>query len=191
MRIGKFERKTKETNIRARVNLDGSGTADINLPINFLSHMLTSLSTHSLFDIELRAKGDLEHHVVEDTAICLGNAISKAIGDGSGIQRFGYSIVAMDDSLATAVVDISGRPFAVIELQTTSYTIEGCATEDLKHFLISLASALKANIHIKVKYGENDHHKAEAAFKALALALRQGVSLDSRRIGTPSSKGVL
>ncbi len=191
MRKTELVRKTSETEVKVAVNLDGTGIADIDMNIAFCSHMITLLATHSLIDIELRARGDLKHHVVEDTAICLGKAIKRALGDSSGIRRFGYATVPMDCSLASAAVDLSGRPYFKVDLKVENENIEDLPTEDVYHFIETLATSLEANIHIRVHYGTNDHHKVEAALKALALSLRQAVSLDPRRKGIPSSKGVI
>ena len=191
MRIGRSFRKTKETEIDVSVNLDGAGIANVNTGIEFLNHMLRSLATHSLIDITVHAKGDLVHHIMEDTAICLGEAILKALGDGEGISRFGYAIVPMDCSLAFAAVDLSRRPYVKVDLKLEGKMIEDMPCENIIHFIESLAISLRANVHVWVQYGSNDHHKAEAAFKALALSLRQAVSIDPRRKGIPSSKGVI
>lgn len=185
------ERSTKETQITVSVNLDGSGVSIISTPIKFLNHMLTSFSGHSLTDIEVTAQGDLKHHIVEDVAICLGEALNKALSDHAGITRFGYASVPMDCSLASASIDQSNRPFPVIDLKLQREIIEDLPTEDLEHFFESLAFSMKANIHVKVDYGRNDHHKAEASFKALALAFRQSVSFDPKISTVPSSKGVI
>jgi imidazoleglycerol-phosphate dehydratase len=139
----------------------------------------------------MKAKGDLSHHIVEDAAICLGQVIREAIGDSSGIKRFGSAMVPMDCSLAFSAIDLGGRPYSVINLRTEGIEIEGTPVEEIVHFLESLSVSLKANIHIQVEYGKNDHHKVEAAFKAFALSLRQALSQDPRRLGVPSSKGVL
>ena len=191
MREAESYRKTQETDIYVKVDLDGVGKADIKMEPSFCAHMIASLATHSLIDVTVRGEGDLKHHIMEDVAICLGEAIQKALGDASGIRRFGYAIVPMDCSLAFAAVDLSKRPYAKIDLKFDGKTIEDMPTEDLYHFLETLATSLRANIHLWIQYGVNDHHKAEAAFKALALSLRQAVSLDPRRKGTPSSKGVI
>ena len=191
MRKGKYERKTKETEIKVEVNIDGVGKAAVDTPVAFLSHMFTSLATHSMVDIKIKARGDLKHHIVEDAAICLGEALYYSLGDRKGITRFGYATVPMDDSLASAALDISGRAYSVVNLDLKRFNIEDCASEDLEHFFTSLASSLKANLHVNVEYGANDHHKVEAAFKALALALRFAVKIDPRRDGIPSSKGVI
>ena len=191
MRKGRYERTTKETEIKVKVNLDGVGKAVIDTPVAFLSHMLTSLATHSMVDIKIDATGDLKHHIVEDTAICLGEALVESLGDQKGITRFGYASVPMDDSLASVALDLSGRAFSVVNLDLKGFNIEDCASEDLEHFFTSLASGLKANLHVNVEYGANDHHKVEAVFKALALALRMAVKRDTRREGIPSSKGVI
>lgn len=191
MRIAEVSRKTKETDIYVKVNLDGSGRAEVEMDAAFCAHMVTSLAAHSLIDLKVKAKGDLKHHVTEDVAICLGKAIREALGDSSGIRRFGYATVPMDCSLASAAVDLSGRPYSRIDLKVSGEAIEDMPREDIYHFLETLATSLKANIHVWVHYGANDHHKVEAAFKALALSLRQAVSKDPRRMGVPSSKGVI
>jgi imidazoleglycerol-phosphate dehydratase len=191
MRVGEVSRKTSETDVSIKVNLDGQGIAEVETGIEFLDHMLKSLATHSLIDITAKAKGDLTHHTLEDVAICLGEAVLKALGSASGITRFGYAIVPMDCSLALAAVDLAKRPYVVVDLKLRGKKVEDMPCENIMHFLETLAMALRANVHIWVQYGSNDHHKVEAAFKALALALRQAVSLDSRRGGIPSSKGVI
>ena len=191
MRIGEVSRKTSETDIQVKVNLDGTGIANVNTGVDFLNHMLKSLATHSLIDITVQATGDLTHHLLEDVAICLGEALLRALGDAKGIRRFGYAIVPMDCSVAFATVDLSRRPYVKVDLKLRGKKIEDMPCENIIHFLESLAMALRANIHVWIQYGSNDHHKVEAAFKALALSLRQAVSIDPRRSGIPSSKGVL
>jgi len=191
LREAEYYRKTSETEVKVRVKLDGSGIASIRTGISFLDHMLKSLSSHSLIDMSIEASGDLSHHVVEDVAICLGEAIRKALGDMVSVRRFGYAIVPMDCSLAFAAIDLSNRPYSKIDLKIEGGHIEDTPREDIYHFLETLANSLRANIHIWVQYGLNDHHKVEAAFKALALSLRQAVSIDPLRSGVPSSKGVL
>ena len=191
MRVGEVSRKTSETDVNVKVYLDGSGISEVETGIKFLDHMLKSLATHSLIDITAKAKGDMTHHTLEDVAICLGEAILKALGSASGITRFGYAIVPMDCSLALAAVDLAKRPYVVVDLKLRGKKVEDMPCENIMHFLETLAMALRSNVHIWVQYGANDHHKVEAAFKALALALRQAVSLDPRRGGIPSSKGVI
>jgi imidazoleglycerol-phosphate dehydratase len=191
LRTGKVSRKTKETTVEVSVNLDGEGKAQIETEVPFLSHMLTSLATHSLIDIEASVKGDLVHHSVEDIAIGLGEAINKALGTREGIARFGSAAAPMDCSLAFAAVDLVKRPYFKIDLKLKGKKVESMPTEDIVHFFESLATALQSNVHVYVEYGSNDHHKAEAAIKALALSLRQAVAVDSRRKGVPSSKGAM
>jgi len=191
MRTGITERKTRETRISVEVNLDGSAKSDVETPIAFLSHMLASLATHSMMDIKVRAEGDLKHHITEDTALCLGSAIKQALDESEAISRFGNATVPMDCSLATAAVDLGNRPYWVVDLGTKGPVIEDMPSEDVAHFFESLAASLRANIHVRVEYGANDHHRVEAAFKALALSLRQALAIDPRRTGVPSSKGVL
>ncbi len=191
LRVGEVSRKTSETDVNVKVNLDGQGVAEVKTGIEFLDHMLKSLATHSLIDITAKAKGDLTHHTIEDVAICLGEAVLKALGSASGITRFGYAIVPMDCSLALAAVDLAKRPYVVVDLKLRGKKVEDMPCENIMHFLETLAMALRANVHVMVQYGSNDHHKVEAAFKALAMSLRQAVSIDSRRSGVPSSKGVI
>jgi imidazoleglycerol-phosphate dehydratase len=185
------ERRTKETLISVTVNLDGSGKSVVNTGFTFFNHMITSLSSHSLIDIQLQAKGDLKHHLVEDVAICLGEALNKALGSRKGIVRFGFSIVPMDCSLAIASLDLVKRPFYALNLKLRTKKIEDMMTEDIMHFLQTFSNSIHANVHIMVQYGSNDHHKIEAAFKALALSLRKAISLDMKRKNFPSSKGVM
>ena len=191
MRIAEYTRETRETTITAIVNLDGTGKAEIDTSVKFLDHMLTSMATHSLIDIKVKATGDLVHHIVEDVALVLGEALLKAVSQDKLITRFADSTVPMDESLATCSIDIGNRPYHVIDLDLVNPMIEDIASEDIVHFMESLSQSLRANIHLKVQYGNNDHHKAEAAFKALARCLRQAVALDPRRKEVPSSKGVL
>ena len=191
MRKDEVYRKTKETEVSVKVNLDGEGKADANTGVPFLDHMVTSLATHSMIDITAKVKGDLRHHSVEDLAIGLGEALNKALGTREGIGRFGYAAAPMDCSLAFAAVDLVKRPYFKIDLKLRSKKIEDMPTEDINHFFESLATSLCANVHVFVQYGSNDHHKAEAAVKALALSLRQAVALDPKRKGVPSSKGVI
>ncbi len=184
-------RKTKETEVIAKVNLDGDGKVEADTGVAFFDHLITSLGTHSLIDVTAKVKGDLKHHSIEDLAIGLGEALNKALGNREGITRFGYSSVPMDEALAFASVDLVKRPYAVIDLKLRGKKIEDMATEDIVHFFETLATSLTANIHVWVQYGGNDHHKAEAATKSLALSLRQAIAMDPRRKGVPSSKGAM
>jgi len=191
MRTAEYTRQTRETDITAKVNLDGTGVAVIDTGIKFLDHMLTSLATHSLIDIDIKGAGDLRHHIAEDAALVLGEVLYQALKLDKRITRFADAIVPMDESLAVCSLDLGGRPYSVIDLGLVNPMTEDLANEDITHFMESLATSLKANIHIQVKYGSNDHHKAEAAFKALARCLRQATGIDPRRSETPSSKGTL
>lgn len=189
-RTSTFNRKTKETNITVKVNVDSTGRSSVSTGTNFLDHMIQLLSTHSLIDIQIRAKGDLKHHTVEDTALALGAALSKALGDRNGIRRFGSDYAPMDESLAFVSVDLVKRPYFVpTDIEFRRNYIEDLAREDLQHFFRSFCTAITCTMHVRLIYGSNDHHKAEACFKALALALREAVALDERRSTTPSSKG--
>jgi len=191
MRTEEVYRKTRETEVSVKVNLDGEGKADIKTGISFLDHMVTSFATHSLIDVAARVTGDLKHHAVEDLAICFGEAVNKALGTREGISRFGCTAAPMDCSLAFAAVDLVKRPYFKIDLKLRGKKVEDMATEDVNHFFESFATSLAANVHVFTQYGSNDHHKAEAAVKALALSLKQAVAMDPRRKGVPSSKGVI
>jgi len=191
MRTEEVFRKTRETEVRVGVNLDGDGKADVVTGVGFFDHLLTSLATHSLIDITAKVEGDLKHHCIEDLAIVLGEALSNALGTRESIARFGWADVPMDDSLGFAAVDLVKRPYAAIDLKLRGKKVEDMPTEDITHFFETLATSLCANIHVCTSYGSNDHHKAEAAIKALALSLRQAITMDQRRKGVPSSKGVI
>jgi imidazoleglycerol-phosphate dehydratase len=186
-------RKTGETAIDLKLNLDGAGVARISTGIGFLDHLLTALARHGRFDIELSCNGDLridDHHTAEDCAIVLGSAFDQALADRRGVARFGSAYAPLDEALARAVVDLSGRPFAHVSLDLQRERIGELACENVGHVLRSLAVAARCTLHVDVLRGENDHHKAEAAFKALALAMRTAVSLDGTH-EVPSTKGVL
>ena len=186
-------RETRETRIAVLVDLDGRGAASIATGVGFYDHLLTSLAHHSLIDIEITAAGDLEvdeHHTVEDVALALGAAISEALGDCAGISRFGAARVPMDESLAQCALDLSGRAYAVIDLPFRGERIGELPTQLIEHALASFAQAAGATLHLDAR-GRNDHHLAEAAFKALARALRMAVAPDPRRGGVASTKGSL
>jgi imidazoleglycerol-phosphate dehydratase len=189
MRYAEYTRKTKETEITVRINLDGEGKVNANTGIIFLDHMMQTLGVHGCMDLRVEAKGDLKHHVMEDVAICLGEALRQAIGDAVGIARFGYAIVPMDDALALAAVDLVTRPYFRIDLAIESKSLEDTTGEDLLHFFETLATSMKATIHVDVHYGINDHHKVEAATKALALSLRQATTIPPGKRIIPSAKG--
>ncbi len=192
-RIGNIIRKTKETEVSITLNLDGQGKISAKTGLPFLDHLVTSFAKHSMLDLKLNAasKDDIDHHLVEDTAIGLGNALDKALGGREGITRFAYASVPMDEALADASLDLVKRPFHKIDLQLERAQVEGISREDLEHFFRSLAQSLNSCIHVSVKYGENDHHKIEAAIKALAVALRGAAAIDKRQRGPPSTKGVM
>ncbi|MEM3673809.1 MAG: imidazoleglycerol-phosphate dehydratase HisB [Candidatus Bathyarchaeia archaeon] len=191
-REAKVERKTAEVEISAWINLDGKGEVQIDTGVKFLDHMLSTMAKHALFDLTVKANGDLKHHVCEDVALTLGEALNKALKERKGIRRFGFAYVPMDDSLARAVVDLGGRPYICLDLKVDQPQVEDMKVEDLKHFFASLAQTSKSNIHLAVVYGENLHHKIEAVVKALAIALKDAVSLEPK-IGdvVPSAKGVI
>ncbi|MDQ8164829.1 MAG: imidazoleglycerol-phosphate dehydratase HisB [Gemmatimonadota bacterium] len=192
-RSATVERASRETEIRATLTLDGTGSASVNTGIGFLDHLLTALTLHSRFDLELVAKGDLvvdDHHTAEDCAIVLGTAFDRALGDRAGIARFGSAYAPLDEALARAVVDCSGRPFARVELGLRREMLGSLSCENIPHVLASFATAARLTLHVDLLTGENDHHRAEAAFKAVALALRAAVAR-SGEAGIPSTKGVL
>jgi imidazoleglycerol-phosphate dehydratase len=188
------ERATRETRVRVAVDLDGTGRARITTGIGFYDHLLASLAGHSLIDLEIEAAGDLEvdeHHTVEDGALVLGDALSAALGDRAGIARFGDAVVPMDEALARCALDLSGRPYAVLDLAFRGDRMGSLSTQLVEHALESLARTAGMTLHLAAS-GRNDHHVAEAAFKALARSLRSAVALDPRRAGTvPSTKGSL
>jgi imidazoleglycerol-phosphate dehydratase len=193
-RQAEITRTTKETDIRVALNLDGIGTSVVNTGIPFLDHMLDLFARHGLFDLEVYCKGDLQiddHHSVEDIAICLGQAFLNALGDKHGIVRYGSAYVPMDETLARAVVDLSGRSFLVYHVNNTRSNIGTFSTELAEHFWHSFAEHCKCNLHIEVLYGRNQHHIVEAVFKAATRALSQAVRLNERIQGVMSTKGKL
>jgi imidazoleglycerol-phosphate dehydratase len=195
MRTSRIERKTKETNIQVKLNLDGSGNYKIDTGIGFFDHMLTQIAVHGLFDLELKAMGDLHidsHHTVEDCSLVLGTAFKQALGDKRGIVRTASATVPMDEALGQVVVDFSGRPYAVLDTKWTSPMVGGLHTTLLEHFFESFAAASAANLHLIVHYGRDNHHMAEALFKAMARAMAEAVGIDPRRgESIPSSKEIL
>jgi imidazoleglycerol-phosphate dehydratase len=195
MRTAEIERKTSETDIRLRLNLDGSGRYEIETGVGVFDHMLSHLAVHGLFDLQLRAKGDLQidsHHTLEDCALVLGQAFSEALGDRMGITRMGSAYVPMDEALAFVAVDLSGRPYAVVQAEWHAPTLGGVATSLFPHILESFAVSSRCNLHARVLYGRDDHHQVEALFKALGRALDQATQIDARRGGSiPSTKGAL
>ncbi|MBA7708966.1 Imidazoleglycerol-phosphate dehydratase [subsurface metagenome] len=186
-RLATVKRETRETNISLEFNVDGSGRWEIKTGITTFDHLLTQLARHGVFDIKISATGDDQHHLVEDVAICLGKAFSEALGEKRGIVRMADSAVPMDDALAMVVVDISGRGYTVLELPFSDNDMAGFPTDLIRHFLESFASEAKLNLHAKVLYGVNDHHKAEALFKALGRALDTATKIDERISREPSS----
>jgi imidazoleglycerol-phosphate dehydratase len=193
-RTAKLSRQTKETKIELSLNLDGMGVASIHTGVGFFDHMLDLLCRHGLIDLDVDAEGDLQvdqHHTVEDVGIVLGQALEKALGDKRGIFRYGWAIVPMDESLAQVALDLSGRPAFVFNVVFTGPTIGDFATELVEEFFKALATSARMNLHIAVPYGTNNHHIAEAIFKASAKALRQAVSKDPRSDDVPSTKGSL
>jgi imidazoleglycerol-phosphate dehydratase len=191
MRVGNVRRKTKETSIEVRLNLDGSGKAKIKTSIKFFDHLLGSFTKHGCFDLAIKARGDLEHHIAEDVMITLGGALDKALGTKAGIRRMGDAIVPMDDALVLVAIDLSGRAYAEIEAKFTKKRLNDLSSDLIEHLLQTLAINGKLNLHVKVLRGRNDHHKAEAIFKALGVALAEAVSKGTRRKGIPSTKGVM
>ena len=188
-----LKRETKETSVVVSLNLDGNGKTTIITGISFLDHLITSFAKHSMIDLSVKAKSrdGIEHHLIEDTAITIGSAIDKALGKRTGIIRFSYASVPMDESLAETSIDLVKRPFNKISLSMKRTKIEGMSKEDIEHFFQSLCQNLNCCIHVTVKYGENDHHKIEAAIKSIAVGLRTAFSKDSKQKGIPSTKGAM
>jgi imidazoleglycerol-phosphate dehydratase len=194
MRSASVDRLTGETQIHLSLELDGGGRGTINTGIGMLDHLLVLFQHHGLFDLSVEAQGDLHvdaHHVAEDIAICLGQALDRALGDRSGIVRLADSYVPMDETLGFVAVDLSGRPYAVVDIKWSGVTLGTMDVDLVRHFLESLAVHGRLNLHARVIYGLNDHHKAESLFKALARALDMATQIDPRRQGVPSTKGRL
>lgn len=191
-RTATIPRETGETKITVTLSIDGSGKFEINTGSKMFDHMLTHIAQHGLFDIKIKASGWDEHHVVEDVAIALGQSLNRALEDKRGIIRMGHAIVPMDDALAMVVVDISGRGYTVVDASFKRKKIGDLASDMVRHFLETFASEAKMNIHANVLSGIDDHHKAEALFKALGRALDSATKIDARLIGkVPSTKGVI
>jgi imidazoleglycerol-phosphate dehydratase len=195
MRTASIERKTNETRIRATVALDGDGRYAVRTGIGFLDHMLEQLARHSLIDIDLEAEGDLHidfHHTTEDSAITLGQAVARALGDRRGIRRYGSALIPMDETLARVAIDLSNRPYLVWKVAFARDKIGEMDTELFKEWFQAFAQAAGATLHVEILYGENNHHMIESCFKALARALREAAEIDPRKAdAVPSTKGTL
>jgi imidazoleglycerol-phosphate dehydratase len=194
-RVAEVERNTRETRIRARVDLDGAGRGDIHTGIGFLDHMLDQLARHSLIDIELKAQGDLhidQHHTTEDSGYAVGEAVAKALGDRAGIGRWGEAMVPMDETLTRVTLDASNRPYLIWKVKFSKQKLGQMDSELFKEWFQAFAQSAGLTLHVENLYGENNHHIIESCFKGLARALRQAVAIDPRRAGAvPSTKGVL
>ena len=195
MRQASVERKTKETSIKASVNLDGSGQYTVSTGIGFLDHMLEQLSRHSLMDLNVEAKGDIHidfHHTTEDVAICIGEAVAKALGERKGIGRYGSAVIPMDETLTEVAIDLSNRPYLIWKVAFSKPKLGDMDTELFKEWFQAFAQAAGATLHVWNKYGENNHHIVESCYKGLARALRQAAEIDTRKAdAVPSTKGVL
>ena len=188
-RTDKHSRKTAETEITIELNLDGEGKYNNDTGFKFLDHMLDLLTKHANIDLKVKASGDLTHHIIEDIGIALGESFNNALGDKKGINRYGAALIPMDETLARCVLDFSGRKALVLDLTLNDCNIEDIAVEDIKHFFNSFAENAKMNLHLHVLYGEDQHHMVEAAFKALAHAIKEAIFISSNDI--PSTKGIL
>ena len=190
-RKSSVKRDTKETSVSVQTNIDGSGKISVKTGIDFFDHLITSFAKHSMLDLTVKAKSNdnILHHLIEDVGIAIGAGIDKALGTRAGITRFSYASVPLDESLAEATIDLVRRPYHKISLSIKRTQIEGMSKEDIEHFFTSLAQNLNSCIHLNVKYGENDHHKVEAAIKSLAVAFRMAASTDKKQKGIPSTKG--
>ncbi len=189
-----IERKTRETLVRVKLNLDGEGTSETNTGIGFLDHMLDQLAFHGLMDLAVSCEGDLHidiHHTTEDIGIALGQALKEALGEKKGIRRYGHACIPMDEALLRAVLDCSGRPDFVFNGEFGRYNLGDLDTQMIPHFFKSLAFNCGLTLHLSILYGSNDHHKCEGLFKAFARALSEAVTLDPRRMGVSSTKGTL
>jgi imidazoleglycerol-phosphate dehydratase len=193
-RTATINRKTAETAIDLSLDLDGRGTAQVATGVGFFDHMLTHLARHGLFDLSVKCEGDLHidaHHTVEDVGICFGKALAQALGDKAGIRRYGDATLPMDETLVTAAADLSGRPFLVWKADVPNETLGTFSSQLAEEFWRAASSAGLFNLHVVLHHGRNTHHIIEAAFKAVARALRQAVEPDPRGTGVPSTKGVL
>jgi|Deesub1362A_J573_1020465.scaffolds.fasta_scaffold08686_2 imidazoleglycerol-phosphate dehydratase len=193
MRVGRFRRKTKETDIEVVLTLDGIGRAEIETPLPFFNHVLCSFAFHGFFDLSLKCTGDKEvddHHIIEDVGISLGSALKEALKNSNPIRRFGFASIPMDDALANVSIDLSGRSYLSFAGSFLSYKIGSMSTQMIPHFLRSFATSGGITLHVSLS-GENDHHKAEALFKALGVALDCATTVEERRKGVPSTKGSL
>ena len=193
IRKAKIKRETKETSVSVSLDLDGSGKTSVDTGISFLDHLITSFGKHAMLDLAVNAKSKdkIEHHLIEDAAIAIGLSIDKALGSRTSITRFSYASVPMDESLAEASLDLVKRPYSKITLLIKRNSIEGISKEDIEHFFQSLAQNLNSCVHVTVKYGDNDHHKIEAAIKSLAVAVRNASLKDKKQKGIPSTKGAM
>jgi len=193
IRKAKIKRETKETSVSVSLDLDGSGKTSVTTGISFLDHLITSFGKHAMLDLAVKAKSKdkIEHHLIEDTAIAIGSSIDMALGSRTGITRFSYASVPMDESLAEASLDLVKRPYSKITLMIKRNSIEGISKEDIEHFFQSLTQNLNSCVHVTVKYGDNDHHKIEAAIKSLAIAIRNASLKDKKQRGIPSTKGAM
>ena len=191
-RTATIKRESQETKVSLELNLDGGGRWQISTGIKMFDHLLSQMAQHGRFDLKITASGDDQHHVAEDVAICLGKALGEALGEKRSITRMGDAAVPMDDAMAAAVVDISGRGYSVLDLPFADNDMLGFATDLIRHFLESLAIEARLNLHARILYGTNDHHKAEALFKALGRALDIATRVDERLSGElPTTKGLL
>lgn len=194
MRKAELRRETSETAVEVAIDLDGEGQAEVSTGVGFFDHMLTHLARHGLFDVTVRAKGDLHidpHHTVEDVGIALGKVFSQALGGTQGLTRFGHAVVPMDEALAEATVDFSGRPYLVFDAALPQVSVGAFDAELTEEFFRAFAINARITLHVKLCYGKNTHHAIEGLFKAVARALRQAVTLDPRVKGVPSTKGML
>jgi imidazoleglycerol-phosphate dehydratase len=194
MRTAKVQRKTKETDITVQLNLDGKGRYDVDTTIPFLDHMLNLFSFHGAMDLKIRARGDTEidyHHLMEDLGITLGEALKKAVGDKKGIKRYGRSAIPMDESLATVVLDLSGRPFLVYNVKPTKGKLKDLDISLFEDFFRGLSSNALMTLHVNLEYGRDLHHIIEAIFKAFGKALKEAVTIDKSSKALPSTKGKL
>jgi imidazoleglycerol-phosphate dehydratase len=193
-RTAKIQRTTAETSIELSLNLDGTGTPQVETGVGFFDHMLTLFAKHSLIDLTVKAKGDLhidQHHTVEDVGICLGKALAEAVGDKKGIVRYGSMTLPMEETLVTSALDLSGRSWFVWNVTIPTEKIGEFDSQLIREFWQAVSSNAQMNLHLLMHYGSNSHHIAEATFKATARALRQAITVDPRQTGVPSSKGVL